>query len=87
MGLPTDKKLHNIVECVISAICGIVLSFVTDVTAIAVLSSLAFTMCIGVAKEIYDSKQNGNHFCKWDLLFDYYGASSGCMTGLLAPIL
>ena len=72
-----DKKLHLALSAAIStALSGISLLLPLSTWGAAVFVFL-LTMSVGIAKEIYDSRQQGNHFCCWDLLFDCLGALVG----------
>lgn len=72
-----DKTLH----LALSAAISVALSGISLLLPLSTWGAPAFvflpTMAVGVAKEIRDSRQQGNHFCRWDLLFDCLGALVG----------
>lgn len=80
-----DKKLHVFVAFVIAAFVGGIVANIPPhnpwlTTAIA----FAVAIAVGIWKEVKDSRQKGNHFCVWDLLWDTAGALAGSPIGGLA---
>lgn len=41
-------------------------------------------LLVGIGKEIRDSRENGNHFCVWDIVADIIGAVLGSGVAWLA---
>lgn len=87
--IPIDKQLHSLV-CFILAIVAWLFSGliihdrpVVCVIIVRSLTALVFAAVFAVGKEIYDSRQKGNHFCHKDLLWDAIGTVLGCMTGMV----
>lgn len=87
--IPTDKLLHLLV-CFILALevwlfSGVAIPDWPLVFVILIRLVIAFVVAalFSVGKEIYDSKQPGNHFCKRDLRWDIIGTGLGCITGVI----
>lgn len=77
-----DKKLHILMSFVI----GVVFAGLFSMTHFpwSIWSSVATfgaVMLVGIAKEVYDMRKVGNHFCVWDLLAD---AAGGAIASVLA---
>lgn len=87
--IPIDKLLHFLVCFIIALVAwlysGAVLPDRPIVYAVIIRSLIAFavTAIFAIGKELYDRKQNGNHFCRKDLLWDGLGAVLGCNVGLI----
>lgn len=80
----SDKKLHVFCEFVIAAIIGALVSFIHFPTAwIAAVIAFVVAFAFGVWKEVRDSKQEGNHFCIWDLAWDLIGCAAGALVAFL----
>lgn len=87
--IPTDKLLHLLV-CFIIALVAWLYSgpLIPDwpivfVILIRLIIAFALAAVFSVGKEIYDSRQSGNHFCRKDLLWDLIGAVLGCVVGVI----
>ena len=87
--IPIDKLLHLLV-CFLIALAvwlysGCVLPDLplVCITIVRALIALAVSAIFAVGKEIYDSRQAGNHFCRKDLLWDAVGAVLGCVVGIV----
>lgn len=87
--IPTDKLLHLLV-CFIIALVSWLFSgpLIPDWPTVSViffriLIAFVVAMLFSIGKEVYDSKQDGNHFCKSDLLWDIIGAALGCIIGII----
>lgn len=87
--IPTDKLLHLLV-CFVLALVAWLFSGpvipdwpVVFVILIRLIISFVVAALFSIGKEIYDSKQPGNHFCKRDLLWDFIGAVLGCVIGVI----
>lgn len=81
----SDKKIYVLYEFVIAALVGFFMSFIHFPSSwIAAGIAFAVAMAFGIWKEIKDSKQEGNHFCVWDLAWDVVGALSGSVLAFLA---
>lgn len=87
--IPTDKLLHLLV-CFIIALVAWLYSgpLIPDWPAVFVILIrliIAFVLVsvFSVGKEIYDSRQSGNHFCRRDLRWDLIGAALGCVVGVI----
>lgn len=87
--IPTDKLLHLLV-CFVLALVAWLFSgpVIPDwplvfVILIRLIISLVVAALFSIGKEIYDSMQPGNHFCKRDLLWDFIGAVLGCVIGVI----
>lgn len=55
--------------------------------ALSYVLALIVTLGVGVAKEVRDSKQSGNHFCWKDLAADAVGAVVGSLGALVGYLL
>lgn len=87
--IPTDKLLHLLV-CFIIALVAWLYSgpLIPDWPAVFVIIvrliiAFALVAVFAVGKEIYDSRQSGNHFCRRDLIWDAIGAILGCVAGII----
>ncbi len=87
--IPTDKLLHLLV-CFILALVAWLFSGpiipnwpVVFVILIRLIIAFVVASLFSIGKEIYDSKQPGNHFCKRDLRWDFIGAVLGCIIGVV----
>lgn len=80
-----DKALHFIVSLAIGALLAGLLSMARFLGPwwAAVITFLA-VMAVGIAKEVRDVRQSGNHFCVWDLLCDAAGALVAAIVAWLA---
>lgn len=84
----SDKKIHALVAFAIGAILAVLLSvFNFSNPALPAVITFAITIAIGIAKECYDRKQTGNHFCIWDLMADAVGATAASALAFIASIL
>ena len=72
MKIAPDKYMHYAWCVTIALFAG----------CIAWWLGLATAMAIGFWKESRDSRQEGNHFCWWDLLADAIGAVVGILPHL-----
>lgn len=80
-----DKWLHFFISFVIGgALAGIFSTFSLFTPICAALVDLGIVILIGVGKEIYDARKADNHFCVWDLLWDFYGAVPAAVLAYLA---
>lgn len=87
--IPTDKLLHLLV-CFILALVAWLFSGplipdwpVVFVIIVRIIIAFGVAALFSVGKEVYDSKQAGNHFCKRDLRWDFIGTVLGCITGII----
>ena len=87
--IPPDKLLHLLV-CFILALVAWLFSGpiipngpVVFVILIRLFIALVVASLFSIGKEIHDSKQPGNHFCKRDLRWDFIGAVIGCVFGVV----
>ena len=87
--IPTDKLLHLLV-CYILALVAWLFSGpiipdwpVVFVIHIRLIIAFVVAALFSVGKEVYDSKQPGNHFCKKDLCWDIIGTALGAVTGII----
>lgn len=87
--IPTDKLLHLLVCYILTLVAWLFSGPIIPDWPVVFVILIRFTIAIVVAalfsvgKEIYDSKQMGNHFCKRDLRWDFIGAVLGCVTGIV----
>lgn len=71
----SDKWLHFIVSLAIGALLAGLLSMARFLGPLwAAVITFAVVLGAGIAKELRDRRQPGNHFCLWDLLYDAAGA-------------
>ncbi len=68
-----DKMMHFTASMIIALYASIVMPI-----AVAAILALA----VGLAKEWYDSRQEGNHWCWWDIAAD----ASGIIVAILPLI-
>lgn len=81
----SDKKLHAFISFAIGIMTGGLLSLINFGSAFfSALITFALVMAIGIAKELHDRRQSGNHFCVWDLLADAIGAFGGSVIAFIA---
>lgn len=87
--IPTDKLLHLLVCFILALVAWLFSGPIIPDWHVVFVILIRFTIAIVVAtsfsvgKEIYDSKQPGNHFCKIDLRWDFIGTVLGCVTGIV----
>lgn len=78
-----DKVKHIFASFVIGALCAFIMSFIPLRSSwIAFWVAFGVSFAFGIGKEIYDSRQEGNHFCLWDLVADLIGATAGAFMAL-----
>lgn len=96
MKIATDKKLHFIVSLVLGIVASTIIanaiySLMPDNpgarTATAYGASLVVTLAIGIAKELKDRRQAGNHFCWKDLMADTVGAILGSLGAFVSYLI
>lgn len=81
----SDKKLHVFCEFVIATLVGSLLSVIHFPSAwIAAGIAFVVAFAVGIWREVKNSKQKGNHFCIWDLLWDIPGCLGGSIVAFLA---
>lgn len=73
-----DKKLHVFCEFVIAVFVGVFVSFI-HFSSSWIVAAISFVVAIsvGIWREVKNSRQKGNHFCIWDLLWDIPGCLGG----------
>lgn len=79
-----DKVFHISVCLVIGLVCAGEFSFIPFSPWWACFFTFAVVMAIGIGKEVRDSRQQGNHFCVWDLLADCIAAVASAAVAWLA---
>lgn len=80
-----DKWLHAFLTFVIGGVLAGLLSMIHFPTPwLAASIVLLVCMAVGVGKELHDARQDGNHFCVWDLLYDLAGAIPASVIAFLA---
>lgn len=80
-----DKLTHLIVSFVLMCVLGTILAhLLPGMPWVALAISLAVCLAVGVAKEVYDCRRPGNHFCVWDIVADAVGALVGTPLAWLA---
>lgn len=72
-----DKELHFGVSFGIAAMTYGILDSKGKSKLCSTLGALSLTMAVGVAKEVYDSRQPDNYFDWQDVKYDALGALSG----------
>ncbi len=96
MKIAFDKKLHFIVSLIIAIVASTAAAnFIYALpiggagrrTATAYTVALLVTLAVGVAKELRDSRQPGNHFCRGDLMADLLGAAVGSLGAFVSYLL
>lgn len=81
----SDKKLHVFLEFCIAALFGSFISPIPFPHAIwAAILAFAVAFGFGLWKEKKDAKEQGNHFCIWDLAWDAVGCFAGAVIAFLA---
>lgn len=86
--IPTDKLLHLLVCLIIALVAwlfsGLLIPKWPPVFIIILRSAISFLVAalFSLGKEVYDSHQEGNHFCRNDLMWDMVGAIIGCIIGI-----
>ncbi len=75
-GISSDKYLH----CMVSLVMVQLLCAIPGVHA---WLALVITLCIGIAKELFDKYVMGTFFDKEDLKADFIGALLGAILALL----
>lgn len=87
-----DKMTHTLVCFLIALAAGMTVTAYSAAnlantwTWLAALTGFVTAMLAGVAKELYDSRQKGNHFCVWDIVADAAGALAGAAVVWFANI-
>lgn len=80
-----DKKMHAIVSLIIGMVFAGIFSVVNFGSPIwAAVVTFGIVMFIGIAKEVFDSREDNNHFCVWDLLADAIGGFIAAIIAFLA---
>lgn len=79
-----DKVFHISVCLVIGLVCAGVFSFIPFSSWWACFFTFMIVMAIGIGKEVRDSRQQGNHFCVWDLLADCISAVASAVVAYFA---
>lgn len=80
-----DKKLHIFMSFVIGAVFAGLFSMIHFPWSIwSSVATFGAVMLVGIAKEVYDMRKVGNHFCVWDLLYDGYGAVAASIIAYFA---
>lgn len=96
MKIATDKMLHFIVSLLLAIVASTLLANVIYKimpdnpgarTATAYGAALFATMAIGIAKEMKDRRQTGNHFCWKDIAADAAGAALGSLGAFVSYLL
>lgn len=88
-----DKRTHELVCCLIALAAGMTAtawsaaSLAHMWTWLAALIGFVTAIIAGVAKELFDSRQKGNHFCVWDIVADARGALEGSVIVWLTSFL
>ncbi len=81
----SDKKLHVFVSFCIAGVLSAFLAPIPFPTPwLAGLVAFVVAVAVGIWKEVRDAKQEGNHFCVWDLAADVAGALLGSIVAVLA---
>lgn len=86
--IPTDKQLHLLVCFIIALVAWLFSEPLTPdwpvvcVIVIRALIAFALATVFAIGKELLDSTQKENHFCRKDLLWDAIGATLGCAVGI-----
>jgi len=75
-----DKKLHLGVSFLISGVSETILEKTTISNKEKFIYSTAFSLSIGIIKEIKDSQEINNYFSLADLTYDFIGSLSGAAT-------
>lgn len=87
--IPTDKLLHLLVCFIIALVVwlfsGLIIPDWSFVLIVLIRTAISFVVAalFSFGKEIYDSLQEGNHFCKNDLRWDAIGTALGCGVGII----
>ena len=80
-----DKLLHIFVVFCMAVLFGALIAHIPPhnewTTAIV---AFIVALLVGIGKEIRDSRENGNHFCVWDIVADIIGAVLGSGVAWLA---
>lgn len=80
-----DKKLHVFCEFLIAAIVAALISFIPFASAWeAATIAFVIAFAVGIWREVKNSRQKGNHFCIWDLLWDIPGCLGGSVVAFFA---
>ena len=81
----SDKLFHLFCEFIIATVIGSLISVIPFPSAwIAAAIAFAVAFGAGIWKECKDSKEDGNHFCVWDLTWDAIGCLIGAALAFLA---
>lgn len=80
----SDKRLHVICEFAIAAVAGVSVTLLHVSAMVAGVVAFAVAIAAGIWKEVKDSRQEGNHFCVWDLAWDVVGSVAGASLSFLA---
>ena len=79
-----DKRLHVFCEFVIAAVSGVSVSLLHVSAMVCAVIAFAVAIAAGIWKEVKDCRQEGNHFCVWDLAWDVVGSVAGGVLAFLA---
>ncbi len=79
-----DKRLHVFCEFVIAAVSGVSVSLLHVSAMVCAVIAFAVAIAAGIWKEVKDRRQEGNHFCMWDLTWDFVGSVAGASLSFLA---